>query len=105
MIDKNIILDKFSSTFSIAKGEMQNYFHENCYKDFKAIYKELADMRIRVFDFLLVKTQPNLQLTEHEIIASSEMFLRENYHWIDKKGIKSVNNHILWMCWHEGLLK
>ncbi len=105
MIGKNIILNKFSSTFWIEKEKMQSYFKQKGYNDFESVYGELEEMRVRVFDFLLMKTEPNLQLSEHEIVELSVTFLKENYPWINKKGIKSVNNHILWMCWHEGLLK
>lgn len=84
---------------------MPEYFQLKGYEDFQLIYKELDDMRAKVFDFLLKKTEPNFQLTEHEISELSEKFLKENYPWINKTRIKSINNHIQWMCWHEGRSK
>lgn len=105
MIDKNVILNKFSTTYWIDKEKMQAYFQKKGYTHFESIYKEFEDMRRKVFDFLLFKTEPNLKLNDKEIADLSEHFLKENYPWINKKGIKSVNNHIYWMCWHEGLLK
>jgi len=105
MINKNELLNIFSNTFQIERQEMQDYFIKNSHDNFEIICKELEDMRVNLFDFIWKETEPNLTLTSTEIITLSEKYLQENYSWIDETGIKSVNSHILWICWHEGILK
>ena len=50
-------------------------------------------------------TEPNLQLTTREIETISTDFCKSKIEWIDSKGIKAVNRWLIWMCWHEGILK
>lgn len=105
MVDKNKILIKFSTTCWIEKEKMRKYFERKGYSSFEDLYNELQEMRGNLFNYLFKITEPDIQLTDKEIVNVSEKYLKEHYSWIDKKSIKSVNNHILWMSWHEGLLK
>lgn len=105
MIDKNKILAKFSTTTSIAKEEMQDYFKSNGYENFEAVYAEFNQIRESVFAYLWKITEPNLKLTRNQIMSTSADFLKERYSWIDEEGIASFRDYILWMCWHEGLIK
>ena len=105
MFDKNELLNKFSDTFFLKKEEMHQYFKENNFNDFNSTYEEFKLMRKRTFDYLWEYTNPNIILKDKEIIHLTENFLKENYSWINDKGIASVNNHINWMCWQDGILK
>lgn len=83
---------------------MKRYFQEHNYNHFESIYKEFESMRRNVLEYLWKETEPDIQLSQHQIVDLSKKYLEENYPWINKQGIKSVNNYLLWMCWHEGLL-
>lgn len=105
MIDKNMLLDKFSYTLSVQRKKMQEYFEKNNLEDFETIYNELVDMREKVCSFLWSKTNYNLQLSPDEIVTLSNQHLTELYPWINELGLKSVKDHIMWYCWHEGISK
>ena len=103
-MDKNKILKDFSNTFFIEKEEMKSYFENNDLDSFDEILKEFEDMRKNTFNIIWDKSE-HLQFTAKEIENLSKKYLIENYSWIDNVGIKAVNNHLLWMCWHEGIIK
>ncbi|MGC4128112.1 MAG: hypothetical protein QM564_00835 [Bergeyella sp.] len=104
-MDKNELLDKFSNTFWIEKDKMQTHFSKNNLENFDETLVEFEEMRNKVFDFIWRFTEPNKTLSPDEISDITNKYLLKNYSWIDEKGIKSVQNHILWMCWHEGIMK
>jgi len=103
-LDKNKILKKFSSTFSIDGEKMKSYFEDNNLENFDEILKEFEDMRTDTFNIIWNKSEHS-QFTSKEIENLSEKYLKENHFWIDEEGIKTVNNYLLWMSWHEGILK
>jgi hypothetical protein len=105
MIDKNMLLDKFSDTLWVQREKMQEYFEENDIEDFETIYNELVDIRKKVCDFLWSKTNYYTQLSPDKIITLSSQYLTEHCPWINEKGIKSINSHASWYCWHEGIMK
>jgi len=104
-MDKNELLDKFSNTFWIEKDKMKMHFSKNNLENFDKTFVEFEEMRNKVFDFIWKFTESNKTLSPDEISDITNKYLSENYSWIDKKGIKSVQNHILWMCWHEGIME
>lgn len=104
-MDKNELLDKFSNTFWIEKDKMKMHFSKNNLENFDETLVEFEEMRNKVFDFIWKFTESNKTLSSNEISDITNKYLSENYSWIDKKGIKSVQNHILWMCWHEGIME
>jgi Glu-tRNA(Gln) amidotransferase subunit E-like FAD-binding protein len=103
-LDKNKILKKFSSTFFIDEEKMKNYFQDNNLENFAETLKEFENMRNNTFNVIWNKSEYS-QFTNKEIENLSEKYLKENHAWIDEEGIKAVNNYLLWMCWHEGILK
>lgn len=94
----------FSSTFFINGEKMKEYFETNNLENFDEILKEFEEMRIDTFN-MIWKESTHLQFTNKEVESLSKKYLKENYPWINDFGIKAVNNHLLWMCWHEGIIK
>ncbi|SEW38574.1 hypothetical protein SAMN05421841_2482 [Chryseobacterium wanjuense] len=94
----------FSSTFFINGEKMKDYFETNNLENFDEILKEFEEMRIDTFN-MIRKESTHLQFTNKEVESLSKKYLKENYPWINDVGIKVVNNHLLWMCWHEGIIK
>lgn len=94
----------FSSTFFINGEKMKEYFETNNLENFDEILKEFEEMRIDTFN-MIWKESTHLQFTNKEVESLSKKYLKENYPWINDVGIKAVNNHLLWMCWHEGIIK
>ncbi|MDO3426703.1 hypothetical protein QWT87_17620 [Chryseobacterium sp. APV1] len=102
-MDKNIILEKFSSTFFIEGEKMKNYFIINNLENFDEVLTEFEDMRKKAFDIIWEKSE-HTKLTSKEVENLSEKYLKENYPWINIKGIKAVNNYLIWLSWHEGII-
>lgn len=104
-MDKNEFLNEFSNTFCIEKDKMEKYFLKNNIEDFEKILFEFEGIRDKVFDFIWKFTEPNETLSPDKISDITNKYLSDNYSWINEKGIRSVESHILWMCWHEGIMK
>lgn len=102
---KNLLLEKFFKTFDLDKQGLIRFCTENNIDNSSFIIEEFEEIRTKIYDHLWKITEPNLRLNADEIVANSCKYLKDNYKWIDDDGIKSVNNFLLWMCWHEGILK
>lgn len=104
-MDKNEILREFSGTFFIEREKMNNFFEKNNLENFDEILNEFESMRAKAFDFLWNESESKINLTSKEIEDLSRTYLSNNYPWINDAGIKAVTNHLVWMCWHEGVMK
>jgi len=105
MIDKNLLLEKFSKNFGLDTDGFIDYCIEKEIANPELLIAEFEAMRNQIYDKLWEITKPDLQLSSEEILKISKDYLASNYKWIDESGIKTVNNWLLYMCWHDGLLK
>ena len=102
---RNELLQKFFITFDLDKEGLTNFCLKNNIENISEIIAEFKDIRKEIYDYLWQITEPNLKLLPAEIVRFSKIYLMEHYIWIDDQSIKSVNNFLLWMCWHEGIMK
>lgn len=102
---RNSLLDKFFKTFDLDKDGLLIYCNQNNINQTDVIILEFEKIRTDVFDHIWNITEPNIRLTPDEITKISHRYLKENFPWINEVGIKSVNNFLQWMCWHEGIMK
>lgn len=102
---KNILLKKFFGTFKTEEDELIKFCIKNNVNNSFEILQEFDEIRGEVYDYIFKITQPNHQLFPSEISEKSKEFLLKKYIWIDSSGIKAIHNYLLWMCWHEGIMK
>ena len=105
MIHKNDLIDKFSASMGNSEKKFIEFAISNGISNYKALIKEFTLIQNSVYDYIYKITEPNLQLTTREIETISTDFCKSKIEWIDSKGIKAVNRWLIWMCWHEGILK
>ena len=101
---KNNLLKVFLSQFGI--GEFaEAYAVKNSLDNYQDIINEFKLMQNNIFDYIWKITESNKQLTTHEIETICATCCFEHYQWINETGLKALNNWLLWLCWHEGILK
>jgi len=105
MIDKNELIDNYSASMGNRERDFIEYATKNGITAYEELMKEFKSIQNLVYDYIYKITEPNIQLTAEEIESKSFDFCNSNVAWIDKKGIKAVNRWLIWMCWHEGILK
>jgi hypothetical protein len=104
MMDKNILLDKFSKIFKIDKENMSVYFSENKWDNFEEISSEFEEMRNEVYSFLWDASEKET-LSQDEIEQRSKEFLMNKYTWLNEVGFDALKNYIFWISWHDGIMK
>nr|WP_321453186.1 hypothetical protein [uncultured Carboxylicivirga sp.] len=105
MIDKNELIDNYSESMGNRESGFIEYATKNGISEYRALIQEFKSIQNQVYDYIYKITEPNKQLTAQEIESISFEFCTSIIDWIDKKGVKAVNRWLIWMCWHEGILK
>ncbi|GAF05995.1 hypothetical protein [Saccharicrinis fermentans] len=105
MIDRNELLDQFSAPMGNSENKFIDYAKSNGIVDFKELILEFNTIQSMVYDYIYKFTEPDLQLTGDEIEVICHDFCENKIDWINDKGIKALNSWLIWMCWHEGILK
>jgi hypothetical protein len=101
---KNILLNLFLSQFGI-EDVFINYAIKNGIDNYQDIINEFKSIQKNIFDYIWKITEPDKQLTSFEVEEECAMYCFENYQWINEIGLKALNNWLIWMCWHEGIIK
>ena len=102
---KNILLSIYSSHFGNNEKEFIEYSLENNITNYQDIIQEFISIQNSVFSHILKITEPNKRLSAFEIENECSMFCLKNHKWINEEGLKFLNKWLIWMCWHEGVLK
>ena len=103
-VEKNILLAMFTRIGLNNKKGLEEYSVKNNMQSCQELIEEFETIQRRLFSHLWDITYPNKQLNASAIIEESKSFCSNNYPWIDEKGLKALNNQLLWMCDHEGIL-
>ena len=104
VLKKNNLLGIFLSQFGV--GELAKiYAEKNEVDNYQDIVDEFKLMQKNIFDYIWDITEPDKQLTSYEIEKICSTYCFEHYQWINELGLKALNNWLLWLCWHEGILK
>jgi len=102
--DKNNLLYVFLSQLGI--GELAKvYAEENGIDNYQDAINEFKLMQKNIFDYIWEITEPDKKLSQHEIETTCAVYCFEHYQWINEIGLKALNSWLLWLCWHEGILK
>ena len=104
-IDKNQLLNIYSSHLGNNKNDLLEYGKRNGIKNIEDIKNEFSDIQSELFDYFWKKTAPDGQLYYDEIKCQTFEYCDKKYKWMDDTGKKSLLRWLVWICWHEGLLK
>ena len=102
-IDKNKLFDLYSNSFGITTKFDEYCLSENISDE--KLKNEFRTIQESVFTNILDLTHPNIQLSREEIVIISQNYCNEKYSWMDNLAITALNRWLIWMCWHEGVLK
>jgi len=102
--EKNNLLKFFLSQFGIG-NIAKIYADENRINNYEDVVDEFKQIQKNIFDYIWEISEPDKQFNAHEIEEVSAIYCFEHYQWINKVGLNALNNWLLWMCWHEGILK
>ncbi|MFD2247004.1 hypothetical protein [Pontibacter ruber] len=105
MADKNDLIDKYSSHFGNKEQEFLQFAHEHEIANAAMMVKEFQAIQHDLYSHIYEITEPNVTLTETELELASIIYLKNKYDWINSKGISALNRWLVWMCWHEGIIK
>jgi hypothetical protein len=81
------------------------YSIKNNIVDYQSIIQEFKSIQNGIFNYIWKITEPDKQLSIFEIEKECAAYCFENCSWINEMGLKSLNRWLIWMCWHEGILK
>ena len=104
-MDKNLLLNEFFNQFGYNKEHFLEFTDTYEIANVESLIKEFSGIQDKIYDAIWKLTKPDKKLSEKEIKEFSNKYLKENWNWIDQIGIDAVNRYLLWMCWHEGILK
>lgn len=104
-IDKNQLLDLFSSSMGNSEYKFMEFAESNDIQNYSTIIEEFKAIQDQIYNYILEITEPNIQLSATEIEKASIGYCTKKYTWINETGIKAINRWLIWMCWHEGMLK
>ena len=102
---KNSLLSAFLSTFGIREDIIKDYAINNNIDNYQELVSEFNNIKNSVFDCVWKITEPNKQIFQYEIETICATYCFEHYQWINEVGLKALTGWLLWMCWHEGILK
>lgn len=105
MIDKNELIQQFSAPMGNTEKNFVEFAQANRIDDYPQLIEEFQAIQNQVYDFIYQMTEPDVQLSSQEITGICREFCRLKVDWINEAGIDAVINWLLWMCWHEGILK
>jgi hypothetical protein len=104
-IDKNELIDIYSVSMGNAEERFVTFANDKGISDYKSYIDEFKSIQNLLYDYIYKITAPDLKLSAQEIESISYQFCQSNIDWINSKGIKALNRWLIWMCWHEGILK
>jgi hypothetical protein len=102
---KNKLLDIFSYEFGNRGNDLFQYCLDNGIEHFAYIKAEFDSIQNDLYRYIDKITPHNKQLTPIEIQAKAAEYCKMKYNWINDSGIEALNRWLIWMCWHEGILK
>jgi hypothetical protein len=102
---KNLLLNIYSYHFNNHEKELIEYSIKNKVLNFQEIIHEFKTIQNNIFNYIWEITEPDKQLSTSEIEQECAMYCFKNYQWINEVGLKALNRWLIWMCWHEGILK
>ena len=105
MMDKNQLLGIYSLHFGNRENNLLEYGKRNGIKNIDDIIKEFSNIQGELFDYFWKKAAPDGQLYYDEIKAQAFEYCNEKYKWMNDMGKESLLRWLVWICWHEGLLK
>lgn len=105
IIDKNQLLDLFSSSMGNSEYKLIKFCESNNLKNYSIFIEEFNTIQNDIYDYIFQVTEPNIQLSGVEIEKLSFQYCTRKYSWINEVGIRVINRWLVWMCWHEGILK
>lgn len=103
-IDKNTLLALFSSSMGNSEQKFIEYVESNEMENWTVILDEFKLIQSQIYNHIYKITEPNIRLSGTEIENISIEYCSENYTWMNEIGMKAINNWLVWMCWHEGIL-
>jgi hypothetical protein len=104
-IDKNELLNNYSASMGNSEHKFISFAKDNGINNYTVFIDEFKSIQNQVYDYIVKMTEPDLKLSAEEIEAISYKFCASNIEWMNSKGIKALNRWLIWMCWHEGILK
>ncbi|MBD8348964.1 hypothetical protein [Dysgonomonas sp. HGC4] len=105
VIDKNDLLNLFSTSMGNSEYKLIEYCESNDFKNYSTIIEEFEAIQNDIYDYIFKLTEPNIQLSGVEIEEISFQYCTQKYSWVNEVGVKAINRWLVWMCWHEGIFK
>ena len=102
---KNLLLDLYSCCFGNHEDVLIEYSIKNNILQYQDVINEFKSIQANIFNYIWKITEPDKQLTSFEIERECAIYCFENHQWINEVGLKALNKWLIWMCWHEGILK
>lgn len=103
-ITKNIMFGISMEKFGMNNEAVIAYALKNNIKDYVKFVKIFDSIRSKTLDNLW-KLSTNKQLTAIEIETVSKLYCAENAIWLNEDNFKSLLHWLMYMSWHDGLLK
>jgi hypothetical protein len=104
-IDKNQLLNIYSYHFGNKEKDLFDYGSRNGIKNINDIIDEFSSIQNELFNYFWKRTGPNIQLTDEEIKQQAKEYCNNKYKWINEVGMEALLRWLIWMGWHEGLMK
>ena len=105
LLDKNDLLEVYSNSMSNNKNKFIEFCVQNKVKGCENYIQEFDKIQDDIYTKIDKITPNGMQLTSNEIENFCSEYSKEKYLWIRDKGIQALNRWLIWMCWHEGILK
>ncbi|MDR1527788.1 MAG: hypothetical protein LBS46_09020 [Dysgonamonadaceae bacterium] len=102
---KNQLLGLYYSSLLPDIDILDDFKTKNNIENFDEIIDEIKNIEISIYDYIWENTKPDKQLSASEIEEKFDSYCFEHYQWIDEAGLKSLKYCLMYMCWHEGVLK
>lgn len=80
------------------------YALKNNIEDYKELMEIFRDIRSKTLDNLW-KTSIDKQLTANEISTILKLYCVKNATWLNDDSFKSLLHWLMYMSWHDGILK
>lgn len=102
---KNTMFRIYMEKFGFNNDAVIAYAAENSINDYEKLLKEFSVVENKVIDNMWEISKPNKQLTPEEIRSATFLFCSDNFSWLDEESSSSLNSRVMYISWHEGILK
>lgn len=102
---KNTLFHIYMEKFAMNDDAVIAYAEENNVENYRQLLKEFNAIRSASCDHIWEITKPDKHLAASEINSVVKSYSLENFSWFDDESFKALLNWIMYMCWHEGILK